>query len=237
MPATRSAIVDPTLRLDDATTYTATVSGGPTGVRDLAGHPLAADVSWSFTTASPVVCPCTIWTPETVPTFLINNADDSFAVEQGIELGMKFRADTDGYISGIRFYKSSNNLGEHTGTLWTATGTPLAHGTFSGETDLGLAAAAVRQSRPFVQANQTYVASYHTDVGRYSVNRTYFLGQFASFFTRPPLRAIVDGDDGPNGVFKYGRSFVPDRDVPAEQLLGGRRVHAGRAVRRGRRRS
>jgi len=213
VPATRSAIVDPTLRLDDNTTYTATVSGGPTGVRDLAGHPLAADVSWSFTTASPVICPCTIWTPETVPTFLINNADDSFAVEQGIELGMKFRADTDGYISGIRFYKSSNNVGEHTGTLWTATGTPLAHGTFSGETDLGWQQL-LFASPVFVQANQTYVASYHTDVGRYSVNRTYFLGQFSSFFTRPPLRAIVDGDDGPNGVFKYG-----DHSFPTETFL------------------
>ena len=156
------------------------------------------------------VCPCTIWTPETLPTFLINNADDSFAVEQGIELGMKFRADTDGYISGIRFYKSPNNVGEHTGHAvdrdrrrrWRTA-------TFSGEIGDRVAAARCLPTPVFVQANQTYVASYHTNVGRYSVNRTYFLGQFASFFTRPPLRALVDGDDGPNGVFKYGDHAFP----------------------------
>ena len=47
----------------------------------------------------------------------------------------------------------------------------------------------------FINANQTYIASYHTNVGRYSVNRTYFLPDFQQSYTRPPLRAITDGDD------------------------------------------
>ncbi len=47
----RTATLDPSATLADATTYTATVLGGPTGVEDLAGIPLAADRSWSFTTA------------------------------------------------------------------------------------------------------------------------------------------------------------------------------------------
>ena len=36
-----------------STTYTATVKGGAGGVKDIAGNALAADVTWSFTTAAP----------------------------------------------------------------------------------------------------------------------------------------------------------------------------------------
>ncbi len=186
----------------------ATVQGGPGGLRSSAGLSLLDDVTWTFKTSTPVVCPCTIWTPETVPTFLINNADDQEAVKQGIELGVRFRADTDGYISGIRFYKSANNIGTHTGTLWSNNGTALAHGTFTSETSSGWQQLTFPAPVPIL-ANQTYVASYHTTVGRYSVNRTYFMPQFTPSFTRAPLRALVDGQDGPNGVFKYGAHSFP----------------------------
>ncbi len=43
--------LDPSAALLRGTTYTATVVGGATGVRDLAGNPLASTVTWSFTTA------------------------------------------------------------------------------------------------------------------------------------------------------------------------------------------
>ena len=46
-PATRTASFTPTPRLAPTTTYTAAVS---TGVKDLAGNPLVAPVSWTFTT-------------------------------------------------------------------------------------------------------------------------------------------------------------------------------------------
>ena len=45
------ATLNPNADLFAATTYTATVKGGATGAKDLAGNPLAADVSWSFSTA------------------------------------------------------------------------------------------------------------------------------------------------------------------------------------------
>ena len=45
------ATLNPNADLLAATTYTATVKGGATGAKDLAGNPLAADVSWSFSTA------------------------------------------------------------------------------------------------------------------------------------------------------------------------------------------
>ena len=47
-----TATLDPSADLEASTSYTATVKGGPAGAKDVAGNPLASDVSWSFTTAS-----------------------------------------------------------------------------------------------------------------------------------------------------------------------------------------
>src|ERR671921_2799794 len=49
--ATKTATFDPSADLEANTTYTATVKGGTSGVKDLAGNPLASDKTWSFTTA------------------------------------------------------------------------------------------------------------------------------------------------------------------------------------------
>src|SRR5438105_827351 len=130
--ATHSAVLAPTLRLIDASTYTVTVHGGPAGIKDLAGNALQGDVTWSFTTASPLLCPCTIWTPSTAPPFLITNFEDGQAIGQGIELGVKFRSDADGYISGVRFYKTLANVAPHTVTLWDMSGNALANATTVG---------------------------------------------------------------------------------------------------------
>jgi hypothetical protein len=51
--ASRTATLDPSESLAAGTTYAATVAGGAAGVKDVAGNALAADVSWSFTTATP----------------------------------------------------------------------------------------------------------------------------------------------------------------------------------------
>ena len=52
--ATQTATLDPVSPLDDSSGfYTALVRSGPTGVKDLAGNPLATDFAWSFTTAVP----------------------------------------------------------------------------------------------------------------------------------------------------------------------------------------
>jgi hypothetical protein len=47
-----SVTLTPLQRLDAKTRYTAKIKGGSTGVKDLAGNPLASDFSWSFTTGS-----------------------------------------------------------------------------------------------------------------------------------------------------------------------------------------
>jgi hypothetical protein len=51
--ASRAVTLDPTAPLAEETRYTAVVKGGDTGVKDLAGNPLAADLTWSFTTTPP----------------------------------------------------------------------------------------------------------------------------------------------------------------------------------------
>src|SRR5262249_60115740 len=64
--------------------------------------------------ASP--CPCSIWSSAATPAVASNNDP------QGIEVGVRFRSDSAGYIKGIRFYKGSSNVGPHTGKLWTTAG-------------------------------------------------------------------------------------------------------------------
>jgi hypothetical protein len=52
-PTTHKATLNPNVALEAGKTYSAKVKGGSTGVRDLAGNPLAADKVWSFTTLPP----------------------------------------------------------------------------------------------------------------------------------------------------------------------------------------
>jgi hypothetical protein len=47
----KKATLNPSVNLEAGTTYTATLKGGSSGVKDLAGNPLASDKTWSFTTA------------------------------------------------------------------------------------------------------------------------------------------------------------------------------------------
>jgi hypothetical protein len=49
---TKVATFTPSANLLSGTTYMATITGGETGVKDVAGNPLASNYVWSFTTAS-----------------------------------------------------------------------------------------------------------------------------------------------------------------------------------------
>ncbi len=51
--ASRTAILDPNEPLENSETYSATVSSGDNGVKDVAGNALAQDEAWTFTTAAP----------------------------------------------------------------------------------------------------------------------------------------------------------------------------------------
>jgi len=186
----QTATLNPSADLATSTSYTATVSGA----RDLAGNQMTAPVSWSFTTGgAPGSCPCTIWPSSATPG---TPADPDTAA---VEVGVKFRTDTSGFITGLRFYKGSANTGTHVGHLWSRTGTLLATATFTGETATGWQQ--VNFATPVaVTANTTYVASYLAPNGRYSVDENFF----TTGVDNAPLHALANGVDGGNGVYRYG---------------------------------
>ena len=117
-----------------------------------------------------------------------------------MELGVKFRSDVAGTITGIRFYKASTNTGTHVGTLWSSTGTNLATVTFTGETGSGWQQM-LFSSPVAITANTVYVASYHANTGHYSADVNYFA---TTGVDNPPLHALANGVSGGNGVFAYG---------------------------------
>ncbi|HEX2272735.1 MAG TPA: DUF4082 domain-containing protein, partial [Acidimicrobiales bacterium] len=68
-------------------------------------------------------CPCSIWPASARP--------ESIIVTGGpLELGVKFRSDVAGTVTGGRFYKGAGDAGTHVGNLWSASGTLLASATF-----------------------------------------------------------------------------------------------------------
>jgi len=187
---TNTATWTPTAALANSKTYTATISAAT----DANNNSLASPVSWSFTTAAA--------TGQSVNLF--GNATPGTVNEQdpnAVEVGVKFQANVAGTISGIRFYKGSQNTGTHIGNLWSSTGTLLAKATFTNETASGWQT--VTFSTPVqIQANTTYIASYYAPVGYYSADNNYF----TSAFTNGTLTALASGTSGGNGVYTRGPS-------------------------------
>ena len=153
-------------------------------------------LSIAITSSGAGSCPCTIWPGTTAP-----GTPDSGPDSAG-ELGVKFRSDIAGYITGIRFYKGSGNTGVHVGNLWSSSGSLLATVTFSGETSSAWQQANF-SSPVAITANTVYVASYHTNVGHYSDDQNYFAG---TGIDNPPLHALADGVSSFDGVYAYGSS-------------------------------
>jgi hypothetical protein len=149
----------------------------------------------SIVIASAGSCPCTIWPSTTVPVIADSGADSS------VEIGVRFRADSNGSITAIRFYKGAGNTDTHVGNLWAVDGTRLATATFTNETASGWQQ--VNLSSPVaITANTVYVASYHANSGHYADD----MYGFTSGVDNPPLHALADGVSGANGVYAYGSS-------------------------------
>jgi hypothetical protein len=191
-PATLTATLTPTAPLAQGATYSAIVSGAV----DTAGISMTGPVTWSFSTLS---CPCNLWSAATTPATV--DSGDAAAVE----VGVKFSSGIAGYLTGLRFYKAPTNAGPHVASLWTASGTLLATTAFAAETGSGWQEVTFPASVA-VAANTTYVASYYTASGRYSINAGYFNGTGVNNF---PLLAGSSPAAGGNGVFKYGTSGFP----------------------------
>jgi hypothetical protein len=78
---TLTATFKPSGPLELSTTYTATVVGS-----DLAGNPVSAPPTWSFSTST---CPCSLWTDTTTPAVASEN--DPHAVELGLHFSASRR--------------------------------------------------------------------------------------------------------------------------------------------------
>ncbi|MGN6404812.1 DUF4082 domain-containing protein [Sinomonas sp.] len=186
--ATTTATFTPSAALANNIQYTATVSGATNST----GQTMSP-YSWSFTTAASYSCPCTVFPTSATP--VTANSGDT----NGVELGMKFQTSTAGQITGVRFYKGSQNTGTHVGNLWGSDGTKLATVTFVNETGSGWQQAYF--STPVsVSANTTYVVSYYAPNGNYS----YTGNGFANAQGAAPITGLASAGSGGNGVYTYG---------------------------------
>ncbi|WP_309135063.1 DUF4082 domain-containing protein [Cellulomonas sp.] len=185
-PDGRTLTFTPSAPLDPQTAYTATASG----LRSTEGSTLAT-TTWSFTTAGPSGCPCTLFGGRTPATAASADADP-------VEVGVSFTPTEPGLVTGVRFYKGSGNGGTHTGTLWSATGAVLRTVTFDQESASGWQTALF--ARPVeVVPGTTYVVSYLAPQGHYSLTT----GDFTADRTVGPLMMPAAG----NGRFRYGGGF------------------------------
>ena len=114
---------------------------------------------------APAATTYTIWTS-------VGDSRDAPAAADtsAVELGVKFRSDRDGYITGIRFYKGTTNTGHpRRQSLDGRRDARSASVTFANETASGWQQATFA-SPIAITANTVYVASYYAPVGRYAVN-------------------------------------------------------------------
>ena len=192
------AVLTPKTGLAANTIYTATLKGGTTDprVKDVFGNALAANVSWTFTTGeSPcAVSDCSAWPSNTTPGTPAVNDPNS------IELGVKFRSDLNGLITGVRFYQT--NPGVYQAAIWNLAGEQLALGSVT-STSSGWQQ--VNFSTPLaITANTVYIASYHAPNGNYAANNN---PAFAiAGVDNPPIHLLVNGENGSNGLFQYSAS-------------------------------
>ena len=121
---------------------------------------------------------------------------------QAVELGVKFKATKEGFVTGIRFYKAATNTGTHVGSLWTASGQLIARGTFVSETTSGWQQ--LKFDQPVrISADTTYVVSYHAPKGNYAYTHNYF--------ANPTSNSYLQFIGGNNGVYKYGSNGFPNQ--------------------------
>ncbi|WP_198663865.1 DUF4082 domain-containing protein [Jiangella endophytica] len=156
----------------------------------------SANIGAATTRAVQVGCPCSIFGTTTPP---IPSTDDGSAVE----LGLRFTPTTDGYVTGVRFYKGQGNTGTHVGTLWSSTGASMGSVTFTNESASGWQIA--RFPRPVaVTAGQTYVVSYLAPAGRYASAPYAFSSRSLE---AAPLRVAGGFGAAPGGVFGVPGTF------------------------------
>jgi Domain of unknown function (DUF4082)/PKD domain len=133
-----------------------------------------------------------------------------------VELGVKFSSSKPGSITGIRFYKSTQNTGTHTGTLWSASGAKLATVKFTNESASGWQTASF--AKPVsIKPGTTYYASYHAPRGHYAEDDRYFAKPMVnSPFTATTSRyTYSSGSSFPTSTWNSANYYVDVVFTPA----------------------
>ncbi len=179
---TQVATFTPTTGYTGPASFTYTIS-------DTSGQTASASVGLTVNGTSSIE---SLFSANSVPgTVTVNDTN-------AVELGVKFQADANGKITGLRFYKGPLNTGSHVADLWSSSGTLLATATFTNETASGWQQ--VNFSSPVaITTGTTYIASYHTN-GDYSADNGYFANPVVS----GDLTAPASG----NGVYAYGAADI-----------------------------
>lgn len=144
--------------------------------------------------------PYTIFHPSVLPM--------QFYSDNPLNLGVRFKPNVNGYVTGIRFHKGVNNNGTHLGNLWSSSGNKLAEVTFTNETASGWQQAYF--STPVaVTAGSVYTASYFNPSGNFSITPDFFAsaGYPEGSPSLWPVQALPNSDGG-NGVFSYGNGAI-----------------------------
>jgi Domain of unknown function (DUF4082)/Bacterial Ig-like domain len=173
-----------------------------TGTDGLAIFPGSA---FSFTTApaTPPIRTFSLFAPTDTP------VNRTAADHRSAELGVKFRATVDGFVTGVRFYKGdATNGGTHVGHLWKSDGSQLGSVAFTDEKDSGWQQALFPTPIP-ITAGDVYVISYFAPQGDYAADNFYFApgGPGGAGVNNGPLHALSNqeagGEPNGNGVFLF----------------------------------
>jgi hypothetical protein len=156
-------------------------------------------------------CPCTVFTAQSpaVEPGLYNEAG-------GIEVGMKFKVDRPGYITGVRFYKVAGMTGAHTASLWNSMGARIATAMFTSESAAGWQE--VSFAPIAVTTGAVYTVSAFMADGNYAATSSYFY----TTITNEPFNVAQDGQawdglgNGSQGMYNAsGTSAYPNSSFRA----------------------
>jgi hypothetical protein len=168
---TRTATLTPSSALANGTTYTATVVGGSSGVKDLAGNALATTFSWSFTTAAA--------NGTTLGLTSIGSAVDDG--NSNFLNGSKVTTSTGGNIVSMSVYvgpiDSGANNRQYQLAIYTHNTTTGKPGTLVAKTASGTLKANAWNTLPItatLSPNTSYWLLYNTNGRTTSVNNMYF---------------------------------------------------------------
>jgi hypothetical protein len=186
-------------------------------------HPAVGRESWRYAWTPSAAGPATLMTravddsgnlgaptsvtvgvgPRGCPCNLFGNAPIGTTDDDGVEIevGVRFHADEDGFVTGLRYYRGPGWTGTPVGHLWSAGGALLGQATFASDSQPGWHEAPLSSPVP-VSAGTTYVASYFSGGHSYTADN----GFFDAGFDAAPLHAAA----GSNGVYAYGGGFPGD---------------------------